>query len=125
MRYAIKRGSFGPLLALFGATQDRAFVEVEPERVRLCFGLVDETIPRAEIADAAPASWPVWAGIGWRIATRKRLGLIGSLQGVVELTLRAPRRFTLPWFWPMRFQRVDVSLEDPDAFLRELQAQPA
>jgi len=60
-----------PLLALFGGTPGRAYVEVTPSTVRFRFGwLFDVTLPRPEIIDTQPVKWPWWLGIGWRIVLR-------------------------------------------------------
>jgi hypothetical protein len=72
MRYPMRLDlPWRPLLALFGGTPGRAYVEVTPSTVRFRFGwLFDVTLPRAEILDAQPVKWPWWLGIGWRIALR-------------------------------------------------------
>lgn len=120
MRYRIRRGALRPVLALFGGTEHGSYVDVGPMAVRFRFGpLFDEEIPRSELARARRARWPWYGGIGWRLSAGGVVGLIGALQGVVELELREPRRVRvigIPW----RCRRIFVSLEDPSAFLAEL-----
>ena len=57
-------------------------------------------------------------GVGWRAGFGGRYGLIGSYQGIVELTLREPIQI-LSLF---NFTRIAVSLEEPEAFLQALDA---
>lgn len=121
MRHAIRRGWFKPLLLLFTATRGRSYIDVEPITVRLRFGLFDETFPRSEIEAIEPGWWPPWYGIGWRVAPGKRLGLIGSLLGLVEIRLRHRRRGAFLGV-PFTYQTVVVSLEDPQVFAREIAA---
>jgi hypothetical protein len=108
-----------PLLALFGGTPSRSYVDVREHAIRFRFGWAfDQIIARAEIVSARPRSWPWWGGIGWR-AWGDTVGLIGSTQGVVDVQLRTPR-----WAWlaviPWRFTRIAVSLQDPDDFIRAM-----
>ena len=57
-------------------------------------------------------------GIGWRAGFGSHYGLIGSYQGIVELTLREPIRVLNL----LNFTRIAVSLEEPEAFLQALDA---
>ena len=57
-------------------------------------------------------------GIGWRAGFGSHYGLIGSYQGIVELTLREPIRVLNL----LNFTRIAVSLEEPGAFLQALDA---
>jgi hypothetical protein len=114
-----------PLLALFGGTPGRSYVEVTPSTVRFRFGWVcDVTVPRADIIDARPVRWPWWRGIGGRIALPSgAVGLIGSLRGVVAVRLRRPcwvRLLFIPW----RTRTICISLQDPDGFLNALAVSP-
>jgi hypothetical protein len=123
MRYAMRLDPvWRPLLALFGGTPGNAFVEIGGQSVRFRFGWTfDETVPLARIAGARRTTWPFWAGIGWRIASRGRIGLIGSREGVVEVRFRPPRRIRL-LFIPWRCRGIAVSLQNPDGFIDALRA---
>ncbi len=114
MRFQIRRGVWSPLLALFGATAQRAFVDVDPGEVRLCSGSHELSVPPSEVVDARHASWPWWNGVGWRIA-KSSFGLIGSLEGVVRLTLAQPKTAKVVGL-SYTYDKVFVSLEDPRFF---------
>jgi hypothetical protein len=118
MRHAILRGAWRPLLALFGATRDRAHIDVGSERIEVCFGWFQADLPRGDLLSASRSRWPWYGGIGWRIGART-LALIGALRGVVELRLRAPHRTRIALI-PLRYDRLFISLEDPEAFLADL-----
>ncbi len=122
-RFAIRRDPiWRPLLALFGGTAGGSFVEVRDDAVRVRFGLgFDTTVPRAEIAEAAPTRYPLLGGIGWRTNLRGGVALVGSTRGVVRLRLAAPCRARLFGF-PLRCRDLYVSLEEPEAFLAALNA---
>jgi hypothetical protein len=114
-----------PILALFGGIPSQSFAEVTQDFVRIRFGpLFDERIPRAMIAHAGAATWPVLGGIGWRIVPGRKIGLIGSLKNNVELRLREPLRVRF-LFFPKRCERIVVSLRDPSRFLEDLGVEPA
>jgi hypothetical protein len=118
MRHAMKLGAWRPLLAVFGGTRPRSYVDVEPDTVTFRFGTFEARIPRADVSGASRAHWPVLGGIGWRIGPGV-VALIGSLQNVVEVRLRQPHRVSVLWI-PVKARRVFVSLEDPEAFLADL-----
>jgi hypothetical protein len=109
-----------PILALFGGTPSRSFVDVTRDVVRIRFGpLFDENIAHGMIADAGPANWSLWRGIGWRIGRGRTIGLIGSLKNNVELRLREPIRVRF-LFFPKACERIVVSLREPRQFLEHL-----
>jgi hypothetical protein len=118
MRFLIRRGIWSPLLALFGATEHRAYVDVEPGELTLCFGSHVLRVPPSEVIDARHATWPWWNGVGWRVA-KSSFGLIGALDGVVRLTLAQPQ-ITKVVGLSYTYDKVFVSLEDPRAFLEAL-----
>jgi len=117
-KHAIRLGRCKPLLWLLGASPRHAYLEVAADQLRLRFGSFEERIPLPEIAWAAPGDWPLWRGVGWRIG-RDCIGLIGSLEGVVEIALTSRRRTTV-MFVPWRYRRLFVSLEQPEALLEDL-----
>jgi hypothetical protein len=108
-----------PLLLVGGATSDTAYVELDKENLTFRFGFFyQQTFPRSEIEAASPREWPLWLGVGWRTTFRGTVGLIGSYQGVVEVRLRSPART-----WGLiSYDRLAVSLEEPEQFLAELGA---
>jgi hypothetical protein len=123
MRYPMRLDPIWRLiLALFVGTPSNSYVEIGEQSVRFRFGWpFDETVPLDEVAGVSPIAWSLWGGIGWRLAPRGRIGLIGSLRGVVDVRLRSPRRVRLlaiPW----RCRSIAVSLEDPHGFVAALRA---
>jgi hypothetical protein len=126
MRYPMRLDPvWRPLLALFGGTPGNSFVEVNAGSVRFHFGwFFDESVPLTEIAGAGRTAWPLLGGIGWRVATRRRIGLIGSRQGVVDVRFRSARRMRFV-FIPWQCRGIAVSLEDPDGFIAALRAAAA
>jgi hypothetical protein len=117
-RFPIRRSPWWrPLLLLFGATAGRSYVELAEDRLEARFGwLFRHSFPLGDIEGAARRSWPWLYGIGWRSNLLGVLGLIGSRAGVVEIRLRQRRSL---WVL-LRFNRLAVSLEDPDRFLEAL-----
>lgn len=116
----MKLGAWRPLLTVLGGTHHRSYVEVERDTVTFRFGAFEARIPRADVSGASRAHWPLLDGIGWRIGPGT-VGLIGSLQNVVEVRLQQPHRMSV-FLIPVKARRVFVSLEDPQAFLTDLGA---
>jgi hypothetical protein len=112
-----------PLLALFGVTSGRSNVAVEDDIVEVRFGLYKHRLRRDNIvaAQRVRRSWlyRLAAGIGWHSDFVSSLVVNGSLGGLVELQLATPERGRLLGI-PIRFRRLWISLEEPDAFLRAL-----
>lgn len=119
MRHTIKRGFFSPLIAAFGGTRDKSYVEVGESAVTFKFGRFEERIPLDMVDGAKPTRWPTWGGIGWRILPGRVLGLVGALDGTVEVALNTTVKSRIMVF-PVTFEKVVVSLEDPDGFLQDL-----
>ena len=120
-RFLIRRNKvLRPLLAPFGGTAARSFVEIDGDRLRAKFGwLFDYTFPIDQIEDAGPSKWPWYLGLGWRTTLRGRIGLIGSYKNVVEIRLRT--RYRVNMVLPkLSCERLAVSLEEPEAFLEAL-----
>ncbi len=58
IRFAIKRSPWWrPLLALFGATAARAYLDVDRERLVARFGWYRLEVPRAQVATVEPVRW--------------------------------------------------------------------
>ena len=123
MRYPMRLDvAWRPLLSLFGGTSTSSYVEIRDGVLRFRFGWAfDETVPLTDIEDVGPTAWPLWAGIGWRITRRGRIGLIGSRRGVIAVRFRSARRVRLvviPW----QCRGIAVSLIDGDGFVADLRA---
>jgi hypothetical protein len=116
-RFALAQGAWRPLLALFGASSERAFVEVYPDTVTFRFGFFVEVVARSEIVDASAVTWPWWGGVGWRLGP-SCIALVSARRNVVAVTLREARRTVM--LFPWRYRRLLVSLEDPAGFIAAL-----
>jgi hypothetical protein len=107
-----------PLMLVAGATPTNSYAQIEGDTVHLRFGvLFSQSIPLANVTSAAGRSWEWWQGFGVR-AWGEEIGLIGSQENVVGLTLRDPLRVSIGFVpWPFDVRRVAVSLEDPQGFM--------
>jgi hypothetical protein len=120
MRFPILRSPlWGPLLALFGGTSGRSYVELASDKLVARFGwLFHRSFPLTDIEGCGRRSWPWLYGVGWRTNLIGVIGLIGSYQNVVEVRLKRRR-----WIWmilPLSCNRLAVTLEDPEAFLEAI-----
>ncbi len=105
-----------PLLWPFGVRGSKAVVSLEHGRLHLRFGaLFDHSFALADIEDISRSTWPWWMGMGLRIGLDRKLGLIGSLHGVVRIHFREPVRVNS--LVPLHCQDLFVSLSDPGGFL--------
>jgi hypothetical protein len=86
--------------------------------------MFDERIPLDNIETAEEATWPRWVGVGPRANFRGAVGLIGSLDNIVKLTLKEPIDVRL-FVFPVRCERLYLSLVHPDHFLAGLGREPA
>ena len=120
MRYAMKRAAaLRPLLGLFGGTEARSYVELDDRALHIRFGpLFDEAIALDRIERAVPSEWPLIGGLGWRTNFVDTVALVGSYQGVVRVDLK--ERTSVRMLFPLRVDRVYLSLEDPAGFLSEM-----
>jgi hypothetical protein len=107
-----------PLMLIAGATPTNSYVEIEGETIRFRFGaIINESVALSNVSTAAGRSWPWWQGIGVR-AFGEQLGLIGTVENVVELMLREPVRVSFGFVpWPFGIRRISLSLEDPQGFM--------
>lgn len=107
-----------PLMLIGGATPTNSYVEIDGETLRLRFGvLFNQSIALSNVASAAGRSWAWWQGFGVR-AFGEGIGLIGSAENVVELTLREQARVSIGFVpWPFGIRRIAMSLEDPQGFM--------
>lgn len=119
MRFSIRIDPvWRPLMLVGGASPTNSYVELEGDQLALRFGvLFSQRMPVSDVASAAGRSWAWWQGYGVR-AWGDQLGLIGSAENVVELTLREPKRVSIGFVpWPFGVRRIAVSLEDPQGFM--------
>jgi hypothetical protein len=122
MRYPMRlSGIWKPLLALFGGTPSRSYVDLIDDSIRFRFGTFDESFSVSEIKAVERTEVPLIAGVGWKMDFGGSVGLLGSQKGLVKVSLREPRRVRLV-FIPVKAKHIVVSLEDPDAFLEDLKA---
>ena len=118
-RFRIKRSKYWqPLLLLFGATEDHAFLDVGPQWVVAQFGWKRIEIPRENIERAEASSWPWWGGIGWRSDLRHMIGFIGAPSPILHLHF-SPQPVSL---FAIRHNLTDLflSVDDPAPIVREL-----
>jgi hypothetical protein len=108
-----------PLLGAFGGMRDASFAEVAEDYVRFRFGLLfDREIPKEEVKSAEKRAMQWWDGYGWRYSPLgRRIGLLGSHSGVVEVQLNKRERWGI-----FPYQSLAMSLDDPDGFLAALAA---
>ncbi len=117
-RYPMKLSpTFRPLLALFGGTRSRSFVEITDTGLRAKFGwLSDYRFPLEDVARVEQRSWPLLFGVGWRIGLNGRIGLIGNFGNVVEIHFHKRQRVTM-LIPRLRCDSLAVSLEDPEGLI--------
>lgn len=119
-RFEIKRtGWMKPLLALFGATASRSYVEVDQTRLFARFGYYRIHIPLDQITSVERSSWAWYRGLGWRSNLRSMIALVGSTDGVVHIRLSRPLR-TGMLLIPVRLTDFYVSAENPDGLIAAL-----
>ncbi len=113
------------LLALFGATADRAQVRLHPDALDVEFGPFRERLSLSEVSavEVAFREVPWWRrSLGWRTDLVGRVALVGRSANLVRLTLEPARRVRVfPGLWA-RCRELLVSLEEPDAFVAAVKA---
>jgi hypothetical protein len=107
-------------LKLIGATDARSKAMLEDDAVDVTFGIAHLRIPYANVRSVTPRRWSWWLGVGIRIAGDKTLGLIGATTGVVQIALYEPTVEGV--LFMRRPQNIAVSLEDPEGFIRAVEA---
>ena len=106
---------------LLGATSGRSYVEIDEISLRVRFGwLFDYTFPISDVESARCSNWPLYFGLGWRTTLGGRIGLIGSLKGVVEVRLGDGHRVNMV-IPRLRCNRLFISLEEPEGFTSVLE----
>lgn len=118
-RYAIRRSPFWAwALLIIGATEDRSYVDIDPQRLVAQFGWKRIEVSRSDVLGAERSKWPWWGGIGWRSDLRHSIGLIGALSPIVRVHVR-PQPITMLGI-PHKLTDLYLSVENPDAVVREL-----
>ena len=108
---------WAPALLLGGATKRNSYVDVTPEAVTFHFGAIfNHTEDWDDIHNVTARRWPWWMGVGWRSNLRGLIGLIGSYNGVVEVGFESRSRA----FAVLPMNRIAVSLEDPEGFIKAI-----
>jgi hypothetical protein len=111
-----------PIIVPFGGTDDRSYAEITDDgELRVRFGfLFDHAFPLTSIERAAGTRPGWWEGFGWHTNFVGSVGLLGSHDGCVEITLREPVNVTMPL--PVRCQKLTMSLKLPREFISALAA---
>ncbi len=108
-----------PLMALvLGVTEKRAYVELGDDSLTARYGWFSETIALSSILSVEKMAWPLYYGLGLRVAPGLTLGYVADLDCVVSLSLRDK----LPAICGLGFSKLAMSLEEPDAFMAALHA---
>jgi hypothetical protein len=115
-------GHLEPLFWLLGITRGSSYVDVAPDRVRVRMGWAFGTqMPRTSIRSARRVRNAISIGVhGWR----GRWLVNGSAGPLVAIAIDPPARARVLGF-PVRLRELIVSVDDPDALIRELSPLPA
>jgi hypothetical protein len=121
MRFAVKitdQFILEPILHTLGVKPDSSYVELGEKTLEVRMGIwFDETVPLSQIARIAPSDWPWWGGLGVKLIPHG-VGVIGSLDGVVNLQLEAEREMRV--LFNVKASQLAISVEDRDGFLAAL-----
>ncbi len=118
MKHFIRKG---PPFGSSSEPSDGYAIDVTPSLVQVRCGRFSLDVPRSSVASAGTR---VWTGkMGWRLQW-KHVALLGSRQGVVEIRLREPVPHRTLGVFPVKWDRIVVSMEDPQAFLEDLGVPP-
>jgi hypothetical protein len=114
-RIPIKRVPWSiPVLMIFGATQSRSYIQIDPDTVTVRLGWYRVVLRRDEIEYVDEDTFPWFGGYGWRTDFRRRLGFIGALSPIVMFRLSEPRRARLLVI-PITYRELYVSVDSPEA----------
>jgi hypothetical protein len=106
------------LLTAFGMGPKRAGIFVTPDEVRVHAGRFQAAIQRERIVSVGRTAAPWWALIGVHTDFRGRWIINGSPHGIVRLDLADGAQSRLGGV-PIQVRRLDLSLDDPEGFMRE------
>ncbi|MGD8867644.1 MAG: hypothetical protein PVI01_08430 [Gemmatimonadales bacterium] len=130
---AVAKRAIGPLavplavgggLMWLGRNIGDAFVELREEDLRIKLGvLFDEVIPLREISRVREMEWSLLGGLGIRSNLRNWVAVVTTTGPVAEIFLWRPIRLpVIPRVYHVRAQKVMVSPERLEDFIRELRA---
>ena len=119
-RFNIRRDTLWkvPLFAI-GATENNSYVELRETDLVARFGVHESRVDYADILGSKQVEWPIWKGIGIRVNHSRGLGLVGSVDGVVEFSLKEGKTVK---FMGIACGKLSCSLEEPERFLEALRA---
>lgn len=117
--FAIRRDRLWKVpLTVIGANESNSRVVVGPSHIDLEFGAYKSVVKVDNIESVEITDWPWYNGVGIRVGADETLGLVGSRDGVVLLTLREAEVS----FLGARCRKVVISLEEPGAFIDAVEA---
>jgi hypothetical protein len=125
LRFYIRRSWWlQPLLFLIGLTRDaNSYAALEGPLLRVRFGwFFNQAFPLSAVASVEQIRWPWIYGLGWRTNFVGLVGLVASMDGVVQVRFRDRQRAggILP-FIKLPCDRLAISLRDPEGFILEVQ----
>ncbi|MFO0556153.1 MAG: hypothetical protein U0271_47690 [Polyangiaceae bacterium] len=107
-----------PILHTFGVKDETSYAELHADHLEVSMGKwFHERIPFSEIASLAPSEWPWWGGLGVKLG-HHGVGVVGSLDGVVNLKFKKPLEVRV--LAQVSVEQMWVSLKDRDSFLQAL-----
>lgn len=107
-----------PILHTFGVRDETSYVDLEGDHLEVSMGKwFHERIPLSAIAALAPSEWPWWGGLGVKLG-HHGVGVVGSLDGVVNLKLK--RAIEVKVLARVSVEQMWISLKDRDGFLHAL-----
>ncbi len=105
-------------LVLIGVLESNSRVELHESTVVIQFGVYTATISTDTIESIEAIPWPIYRGIGIRLNFQRCIGLVGSTEGVVQLTLSEPSLS----FLGVRCSTIALSMEEPERFIEAVTA---
>ena len=110
---------WAPFMLIIGVVPTVAHVQLADDALTVSYGFYNKRIELSEIESVEAISWPWYYGYGVRLSPGPTLGYVASGEGVVSLTLRAPKKLGM---LGIKFKKVAISLTDADAFVTQLRA---
>jgi hypothetical protein len=106
-----------PMLRLLRVSPETAFAEIAKGRLHVRFGIFEQAFPLDAIESTTAAQWPVWAGVGPRYFPGT-VGFVGTFVNTVLVRFSEPQRWQ--FMFPLPFERLFLSVKNPDAFIEAL-----
>lgn len=114
MQHSIRKG---PPFGFSPGPDPRYVVDVTFTELNVTCGRFRLATPRSNVASARPIDYRGKGG--WRLQATY-VALIGSREGVVEVTFKEPVPHRVLRIFPLKWRRLLVSMVDPEAFLADL-----